>query len=64
MFRLAEMPRQAVPESGSPGAGPPGPVSDLEQRIIEAIRTVRDPEIPLNIYDLGLIYGMAIGSTL
>lgn len=27
-----------------------------EQRIIEVLRTVFDPEIPVNIYDLGLIY--------
>lgn len=28
----------------------------LEERIVEVLRTVYDPEIPVNIYDLGLIY--------
>lgn len=28
----------------------------LEERIIEILKTVYDPEIPVNIYDLGLIY--------
>lgn len=28
----------------------------LEEKVIERIRTVFDPEIPVNIYDLGLIY--------
>lgn len=30
--------------------------SGLTERIIAALRTVHDPEIPVNIYDLGLIY--------
>lgn len=30
----------------------------LEEEIIQAIRTVYDPEIPVNVYDLGLIYGV------
>jgi FeS assembly SUF system protein len=34
--------------------------STLEPQIVSALRTVRDPEIPINIYDLGLIYGMDI----
>ncbi len=28
----------------------------MEERIIDMLRTVFDPEIPVNIYDLGLIY--------
>ena len=28
----------------------------LQERIIDALKTVYDPEIPVNIYDLGLIY--------
>lgn len=29
---------------------------EIEQKIVEALKTVFDPEIPVNIYDLGLIY--------
>lgn len=29
---------------------------ELEEKIIEMIKTVYDPEIPVNVYDLGLIY--------
>jgi len=32
----------------------------LEAKAVEALRTVFDPEIPVNIYDLGLIYGILI----
>ena len=31
-------------------------VADLTERVIDALRTVYDPEIPVNVYDLGLIY--------
>ena len=33
-----------------------------EERIIEVLRTVYDPEIPVNIYDLGLIYRIELNS--
>jgi FeS assembly SUF system protein len=32
----------------------------LESTIVEVIRTVYDPEIPVNVYELGLIYEIAI----
>lgn len=31
-----------------------------EAEVIEALKTVFDPEIPVNIYDLGLIYGLDV----
>ena len=37
--------------------------ASLEQQIIAAIRTVYDPEIPVNIYDLGLVYKIDINSS-
>ena len=33
---------------------------DLEERIIAALRTCYDPEIPVNIHELGLIYNIDI----
>lgn len=34
--------------------------TDLHDKIIDRIRTVYDPEIPVNLYDLGLIYNLAL----
>jgi FeS assembly SUF system protein len=34
--------------------------SDLEAQVIEKLRTIHDPEIPVNIYDLGLIYDLDV----
>jgi probable FeS assembly SUF system protein SufT len=44
----------AGPTSGS--AGQPATPEQLEKQIWEALRTCYDPEIPVNIVDLGLIY--------
>lgn len=33
---------------------------DIKEQVIAALRTVYDPEIPLNVYDLGLIYTIDI----
>jgi FeS assembly SUF system protein len=35
----------------------------LEEKIVEAIRTCYDPEIPVNIYELGLIYEVKVEPT-
>ncbi len=32
----------------------------IEEHVIEALRTCFDPEIPVNIYDLGLIYSVQV----
>lgn len=32
----------------------------MEDMVVDAIRTVYDPEIPVNVYDLGLIYDLRI----
>lgn len=36
------------------------PGGDLYDRVLDALRSIYDPEIPVNIYDLGLIYGLEI----
>ena len=35
-------------------------MSDIKNRIIEEIKKIYDPEIPVNIYELGLIYKMEV----
>ena len=35
-------------------------MNELENNVVKALRTVFDPEIPVNIYDLGLIYDLTV----
>ena len=45
-----------------PAAAPdPGPDASLEERVIAALHTCYDPEIPVDIYELGLIYDLQVG---
>jgi FeS assembly SUF system protein len=39
---------------------PAAPGGALYESVIEALREIYDPEIPVNIYDLGLIYGVDV----
>ena len=61
----AEVAGEAAP-TATAGASEPAPIPEnpgqpsLEDRVIEAIKTVYDPEIPVNIYALGLIYDVAV----
>lgn len=36
------------------------PVTGLRERVVAALRTIHDPEIPVNIHDLGLVYALEI----
>ncbi len=36
---------------------------ELRQRVLAVLKTIRDPEIPLNIHDLGLIYALDVDAT-
>src|SRR3954447_1560057 len=62
-------PVPAGAEASTAVAGAPAPTDSpsrsiqrklLEGKVIEAIRQVYDPEIPVNLYDLGLIYEIAV----
>ncbi len=43
-----------------PEADPSGPGGDLQEAVVEALKSIYDPEIPVNIYELGLIYDVAV----
>jgi FeS assembly SUF system protein len=67
-------PRARVPESalrkrdylsgflaGEPKDEPKGgPGSDLQAAVVEVLKSIYDPEIPVDIYELGLIYDVAV----
>ncbi|MBR4534384.1 MAG: DUF59 domain-containing protein [Bacteroidaceae bacterium] len=37
---------------------------ELEEKVVELLKTVYDPEIPVNVYDLGLIYRIELSDDL
>jgi FeS assembly SUF system protein len=37
-----------------------GPGSDLQAEVVNALKSIYDPEIPVDIYELGLIYDVAV----
>ena len=43
-----------------PAPDPSGPGGDLQEAVVEALKSIYDPEIPVNIYELGLIYDVAV----
>ena len=54
------MPYSSDPVEGAPLIAPSSTDHPLYDQIVEACRSVYDPEIPVNIYDLGLIYTIDI----
>ena len=56
------MPHPQSPAEGEPLIRPSTTDHPLYERVVEACRSVYDPEIPVNIYDLGLVYTIDISS--
>lgn len=70
MSAMEHEPTRSVEPTRHEATGPDGPPrsadgrGDLEARIVEVLRTIFDPEIPVNIHELGLIYGIEIADDL
>jgi FeS assembly SUF system protein len=54
------MTHPSPPLEGTPLIEPSSTDHPLYDAVVEACRTVYDPEIPVNIYDLGLVYTIDI----
>jgi probable FeS assembly SUF system protein SufT len=64
MVRIAGADADAIGKAADVAAGPEGPASeapeDVEAAVWDQLRTVYDPEIPINLADLGLVYGCRV----
>ena len=60
MYRIDGKDADAIglPASAAPAVGPAGPLT--EQMVVDQLKTIFDPEIPVNIVDLGLVYSCVI----
>ena len=54
------MTQSPEPMEGAPLIAPSSTDHPLYDTVVQACRSVYDPEIPVNIYDLGLVYTIAI----
>lgn len=52
------------PQAGGESALPPEKLEAFGQELIAALKTVYDPEIPVDIYELGLIYKLDVADNL
>ncbi len=43
---------------------PENPIEGIQAKVIETIKTIFDPEIPVNIYEMGLIYKIDVADGL
>ena len=48
------------PAAGEPSAAGAAEPDALKAKVVEAVKTCYDPEIPVNIYELGLIYDISV----
>jgi probable FeS assembly SUF system protein SufT len=60
LYRIEGQDADAIGEKPSVGAEPAPTGGDLEQAIWDQLKSCYDPEIPVNIVDLGLVYSLDI----
>ena len=53
-------PEGAEASDGAPASGAAEAASPVRERVIQELHTVYDPEIPVDIYELGLIYEVSV----
>ena len=60
LFRIAGKDADALGKTPAEAGGAEMKGTDLESMVWEQLKTCYDPEIPVNIVDLGLVYGMEV----
>jgi len=60
LFRIAGADADALGKEPIAASAPGAAGGDLEQQVWDVLKTCYDPEIPVNIVDLGLVYDMRI----
>jgi probable FeS assembly SUF system protein SufT len=60
LFRIAGKDADAVGKKPEDAGAPASQNGSIEDMVWEQLKTCYDPEIPVNIVDLGLIYGMEV----
>lgn len=63
LFRIASKDADALGKTPAEAADAAASSGDLEAMVWEQLKTCYDPEIPVNIVDLGLVYGMELAET-
>jgi probable FeS assembly SUF system protein SufT len=62
LFRIASKDADALGKEVVEAAAAPADGGNVESMVWEQLKTCFDPEIPVNIVDLGLVYGMTVTS--
>ena len=62
LFRIQSKDADAVGKTPEDNPAGPAVTGDLETMVWEQLKTCFDPEIPVNIVDLGLVYGMELSA--
>ncbi|WP_321395688.1 SUF system Fe-S cluster assembly protein [Emcibacter sp.] len=61
-YKASEKQQHEKPVSGGPALSEEEQRA-LNQRVVEVLREIYDPEIPVNIYEMGLIYDVIVSET-